>query len=422
MSLALERDVAGAQLAELIANRESGELICVSDTTEVHVHLQAGRIAWATDSKHAFVFTRELQEQAAISKEQFREVLEECRRSRLPVGETLIAWGLASLEQVRSALRFQIACALRELAKIGQGQTIFLRRSQGYQTYAAALTFDARELSQELVDEFGERERETRVARGLVSEVRAAVSDVSWIEVLVDEKVVEQDPPAPKPHIPASLVKLTLLDGAEMVTFRSTRGTLVGAALGGGRTIWCRVAMDSTFGSVVSALSGLGRGDQRGSLAGAGAPDGPRWQLGDGSAALLAKLTEFAEQVEDVAAVLVAGPLGGELLHGIGIAHAAPDWCRDVVRRRAPVFDLARDVLAELQPSHRPDLEGMGFRLQSLATAEGDFWCFGTELGIPQASSAWLFLERKASQGLGWAYLSALGRRLESLQDWGVSR
>src|SRR5690242_4483859 len=97
-------------LADWVKSGASGEFICASSALEVHVHLQLGRVAWATDSRHAFVFTRHLQEHAALTKEQFREVLEECRRNHLPLGETLVRWGLATLAQVRAALRHQISC------------------------------------------------------------------------------------------------------------------------------------------------------------------------------------------------------------------------------------------------------------------------------------------------------------------------
>src|SRR5262245_16527825 len=138
------------ELADCVRRGMSGEFICASSATEVHVHLQGGRIAWATDSRHAFVFTRYLQEHANLATEQFREVLDECRRKHLPLGETLIAWKLASLEDVRAALKNQISCALTELSRLAQGQRVFLERTKGYQKYAAELTFDLADFSEEL--------------------------------------------------------------------------------------------------------------------------------------------------------------------------------------------------------------------------------------------------------------------------------
>src|SRR3954463_14352099 len=58
-----------SSLTALVKSGASGELISASSALEVHVHLQLGRVAWATDSRHAFVFTRHLQEQARVTKD-----------------------------------------------------------------------------------------------------------------------------------------------------------------------------------------------------------------------------------------------------------------------------------------------------------------------------------------------------------------
>lgn len=76
-----------AILVELSEARMSGELICASDEAEVHVYLQHGRIAWATDSTHPFAFTRRLREITAIENDTLREILEACKRERRPLGQ-----------------------------------------------------------------------------------------------------------------------------------------------------------------------------------------------------------------------------------------------------------------------------------------------------------------------------------------------
>src|SRR5262245_25437261 len=96
------------RIAALASQNASGELICASDSVEVHVFLQRGRIAWATDSTRPLAFTRHLLQTAQIDVEVFREILESCRREKRPLGETLIAWGVATREEVRDALRHQI--------------------------------------------------------------------------------------------------------------------------------------------------------------------------------------------------------------------------------------------------------------------------------------------------------------------------
>lgn len=114
------------RLARATAN---GELICAAMQLEIHVFLQAGRIAWATDSRHPFAFASHLQRIARIDPDTLRQVVEECRRERLPLGETLVEWGLASWDGVRTALAHQISLAVSQLATLELAQTLFLERA-----------------------------------------------------------------------------------------------------------------------------------------------------------------------------------------------------------------------------------------------------------------------------------------------------
>ena len=100
------------RLCELAEAGATGELVCVGAGFEAHVFLQAGRVAWATDSTHPFAFASHLQRIAKIDVPTFRQVVEECRREKLPLGETLVAWGLATWDQVRAALTHQIGEAV----------------------------------------------------------------------------------------------------------------------------------------------------------------------------------------------------------------------------------------------------------------------------------------------------------------------
>ena len=95
-------------LIELVEQSASGEFVCVAKSAEMHVFLQNGRVAWATDSSAPFAFSRWLLEHTGLTKEVFQEVLESCRRDRLPLGETLVEWRVATREEIKSALRFQI--------------------------------------------------------------------------------------------------------------------------------------------------------------------------------------------------------------------------------------------------------------------------------------------------------------------------
>jgi len=358
-----------------------------------------------------------LEERAKITKEQFREVLEECRRKRLPLGETLVSWKLASIGQVRAALRHQISCALSELGRATGGQQVFLERAEGYKRYASELTFELSEF-----DDDPRAEPESGIngtSPGLLRRIREAVSEVGWIELLDGESVVEQDPPGPNQRVLLPVLRLTLRDGSELVTLRSSRGALVGVSLRGGRTLWCRVGVDSTFAAAVSALSAVAGFD----AAALPTPrEGPRrrWSIGDTQSAEVSELDDFLGRAPELMAALIVLPLGSELIHGVGYQEIPFDWCKDLVRRRAPLFALERDVFSEPPEGTSADLERLGFCLRSVASAEAGFWCFGAELGSPRGASAWIFIKRDASQGLGWAYLTALTRRLDALPDWQV--
>lgn len=396
-------------LTELVRRGVSGELICASDAVEVHVHLQAGRIAWATDSLHAFLFTRYLQEHASVSKEQFREVVEECRRNHLRLGETLVAWKLVTMEQVRAALAHQIRGALAELATMDQAQRVFLPRARAYQQYASEFTFDLSEFGVELLRK---PSRNGSVATpGLVHQIRKAAGDVTWIELLEGSTSIDSDPPSADARVPAAVVGLTLLDEAQLVTLRTARGTLAGVLLRGQRTLWCRVAAGSTFGSAVSALCAAGDFSAM-PVPGVAPGESQRWTCGNASD-LTRELGELLERAADLAAVVVAKP-DGELV-GVGCGDISEEYCKDLIRRRSPVFSVAADVFADDQPGDLGDLEELGFRYRSIATAEQDAWCVGAQLGAMSASTAWVFVRRSANAGLGWAYMSTLTRRLEAL-------
>lgn len=84
-------------LASLVERNVSGELICASPEAEIHVFLKRGRIAWAIDSRRPAAFADGLVE-IDLDAETLREVIETCRRENLPLGETLVGWGLLSWE------------------------------------------------------------------------------------------------------------------------------------------------------------------------------------------------------------------------------------------------------------------------------------------------------------------------------------
>lgn len=128
------------QLAELAARSADGELVCSSSGGEIHVYLQGGRIAWATCTRQRHAFTDHLKRITGAGDDVIEAVVAECSRTRRPIGEALIAWNVATQDQVRASLLHQIRMALEAAAQASDTRTLFLERSQ-YRRYDRALTF-----------------------------------------------------------------------------------------------------------------------------------------------------------------------------------------------------------------------------------------------------------------------------------------
>ncbi len=136
--------VSSAALLTLATVGATGELTCQCEGCDAHIFLQHGRVAWANDCKHQRAFTAQLREQAGVDAAAIEEAVVECRTTRSPIGETLIRRGIATEEQVRSALRHQIHLALHIGECRGEGKAEFQPRN--YASYDVRFTFEVEEL------------------------------------------------------------------------------------------------------------------------------------------------------------------------------------------------------------------------------------------------------------------------------------
>jgi Domain of unknown function (DUF4388) len=139
--------VASDRLLSLASEGATGELGCSCQDGRMQLYLQRGRVAWASDPKCQRAFTAHLKEHAHVKAADIEAVVAECRESKRPIGESLIAHGLATEEQVRAALRHQIGFALHIGTCAGVGQTTFSLRN--YAQHDARFTFSASELIEE---------------------------------------------------------------------------------------------------------------------------------------------------------------------------------------------------------------------------------------------------------------------------------
>jgi hypothetical protein len=384
----------------------SGEYVCSSADVQVHADLQSGRVAWATSSLRPFAFASHLREQAGIGLEVFRAVVEDCRSRGLPLGETLIASGLATTAQVRASLLHQIGNALRTLdGARGDARTLFFERV--YKPYNAELTFDVRgvvsvtssapEAGTELAASPADATLQAASA-GEASQVLASVDGVRWAETWEGGRVLEAVPSG-GPRVAAALRGASLDSEADFVAVRSAGGSLLGIrCVSPSRSLWCRLEADSTFGAAFSALNLLAGVFAEPPLA-AAPSDGEPWStLGS------ADLGQFIARAPEVLAVFVLPAPGGEPL-GCGTGKLSRAEAERIARLRSAVFrEWAPAGAAGREPGH----DSIGFHLKTLVTGEAGFWCFGAETA--QGATSWLFLDRGASQGLGWAYLVAFVR------------
>lgn len=371
-----------AELHELAARRATGELVSSSARAETHVYLHRGRVAWAIDSRRPGRFAAHLESAAGVAPELLRELAEECRRGRLPFGETVVAWGIATPAQLRHALHKQIEETIG-LLDDETARVLFLARD--WSGYDGDLTFTVDELV---------RGSSPSAAADVVARVRASVDGLAWVELVESGRAIAGEPASHELRTPLELIDATLSDGAEMVAVQSRSRCIVGVHSSATCSLWCRLSDSGALGGALARLSAMfGPLDRRSE------PRGPRtsaaaWQHEDHGSAL-SVLREFSGRAHEILAALVADR-EGRVVAGIGFGDLELASCNDLIARRGRALV--------------PDRDGPDASTSSMMTAEPSTWCFGSTLGPDR--SLWLLLDRSNSQGLGWHYLTTLARTL----------
>lgn len=380
-----------AKLSALADGHATGELIATSTGGETHVFLHRGRVAWATDSRRPNAFARHLQS-VGIGGEVLREVTEECRRGRLPLVETLVAWGLATAEDLRAALQQQLREMLELLRVDDRGQTLFLARD--WPSYDSSLTFDVDDLVATAAhDELQVRSRllGPELGPGLAQRVRARVDGLTWVELLERDRIVECEPSSDEPRTPAEVLA-ALSDGAELVAVQSDSECLLGIAIADSRTLWCRCDASTRLGSIFAPLAMLTGFADASSRAATPTTGAAAWSSGDPSSPWAATLDAFTARAHEVLAALVLDA-SGRAVAAVGRAPLDPQRCIELANRRRPAIVVEPHGTAASR---------------AMVSAEGSTWCFGTRLD--DGHTGWILLDRSTAQGLGWTYLSVLSR------------
>ena len=392
-------------LRELVGQEATGELICAADEAEVHVHLQNGRIAWATTSVARFAFARHVAAHCSIDSEALREIVQECRRERKPLGRTLIEWGLATESDVREALRKQICEALSTLPD-GAAAAVFLRRGQGYSSYDRELTFELDELLPRVtrtlapapVRMLSSVPPSARLGDALRELVQHA--EISWAEHHLPERLVER-----VPHGTARGVEplASVFDGdTDFVAVRSESETVLGLALSMDRgAVWCGLAPDATLGAVLALVRERLGGLTVGRISNPGAGLGTICTAQD-EGLPPSMLRELMERSDGLWGIAMRDP--SSQVRWLG-------W-REYLDRGELGERVAglSGTLATARALPRRDGES-GLWQSSMVVSTSPGWFFGASLLDGTGRDLWLVLDPSATQGLGWALLASLLRR-----------
>lgn len=385
----------------LVDTASTGELIIASDAIEIHVYLLDGRLAWATSSTARNEFQRRLVEDHGIASDVLRDVIEECRRTRGRLGETLIAWGVATAEQIRDALRGQIQEALISAAAHPGARCLFVARRLAY---AMELTFALDEIAVEHDPASSMCGSDT--AHQMVTTVLDGVPDALWVEVLEHGAVVARA--VRSAARPAALVERLqgMLAGhdLEALTVRSAmHGAVLGQRLPGlPAAVWCAVGPGAKLGVTSAVLASAIGAQARAPETDAG--DEPWHEAVDPGARFGVSVFAGATRSRDE---LVAGFALGERGGPTGVWRGGPaiDVHVGWTRRLAPLLG-GDDAFG------RP-VGAMLYDQIALRAVVGNFAYYGALLQ-DSTTSVWLVLRTWASQGLGWALLQTVARQVES--------
>lgn len=405
--------VEGTAIERLVATATqglSGEFISANDQSEAHIFFQEGRVAWANNSLQPFAFSQYLREVAKIDAHTFGAVVEECRQTKKPIGETLVRLNLASKEMVRLALAHQIQQTIVVVNQQPRPSIVFLPRK--FQRYDNELTFEVQEFLAELttIKPNATPLPLPHATDGLIGIAKKNVEGADWVQIFEGHKLLSSQPQFPE-RISRNILQNSVLGGALFAVLRSNTEAVVGARVRGKdlRSVWCGVENNTRFGPLVASMwpivaSGSASGiraqtqDEKRSV---------RWRMGDGNAALRDNLINTLSRAPEVLAafVLESNKSREEVpVLAIGFGDLDVHECLEPLKQSAA-------CLHDWQPSSEPTAPDAG---RNIATAWEKAWCFGSEVKRSEKQYVLAILfDRHIAQGVGWAYLSTFRRMFE---------
>ncbi len=406
-------------LEELAIAAATGEFIAVKGELEVHMFFQLGRMAWGTNSVKRYAFSSHLFQHCDVDKEAFTDLIETCRQEKQHLGETLVAWGLATQNQVREALASQLVETLLCLVEFDSAQTLFLPRSS-FADYDAGLTFPVDEIiSRAGFLGGGPRERavspnhrplepaQSRQAESIYSDFKKNVPDANWMELLAEGETSA----TPKSHelrVATVLAPIFFARSADFVAIRSQHSAILGAAMPDkGETLWTGLGEGATIGNALAALSpvlsaNVGHSRLHDHEATAG------WETSGHDEEVPADVRAGFEKTDEVLAVFALDD-SGKLRWAAARSRLPISEVVEDARAWTAVLDmpLIGEVLSE---GRAPGNSITSYANRSLVVASPALWVFGCNTREGSRSGLWLCMSRSATQGLGWALLSSLAR------------
>lgn len=112
------------------AKGQGGEVVVREGDAVGRIFLHQGRIAWAHLSTEPDSLGDALAEEASLSRQDMRELIEECRRTGKNFGEALVEWGLLDRARLRARLQAWIARKLDLMLKLPSAEVVFLPQAR----------------------------------------------------------------------------------------------------------------------------------------------------------------------------------------------------------------------------------------------------------------------------------------------------
>jgi uncharacterized protein DUF4388 len=432
---AAKRSAPYARLVRLADAGETGEFVVAHAPDEFHVHLHQGHVVWAAGRHTRERFRRRLFEFAGTRGDDLQAVLEECRRSRLPLVETLVQRNLASPDQVRQTFAAVFRDALSDLRALSGGDCVFLRRTAEVGQDAIAFPLRGLEPAPDAPNDLppapeappkaespSPRADEAPAPKALTIDetpVAKAITLDELLSALDAEKVSVEGvcltrglaivPGNSRLAFVPSPGLLDLMGGpaterAELVVLRSSDAAVIGQRIGARPLVaWCRTRLEACS-PAQELLARLGGSPPP-------APPAPQASAQPGRALRVhhdrlptgatAELTKLFTDNPELISTIVVGASARSYLAVDG--PAAPPLTRMLRRALSSANTFGpqrRDVAVNADAP--PPLLGARF-------AEG--WWFGGPLLREPGHYAWLLLQPSAAQALGWLMAGRLCRR-----------